>query len=96
MEDDGAASAGPPSHPVAQLQGPFEESMMESVNEIGDNENWPDPAMRRKQLLERKKVRSSLRREVEATSRRELPSAVEDQRADVVWDTPAGARLCKK
>ena len=40
-----------PTHPVPQLQGPFEESMAESVNETIDHAK-PDPVSRRTMLLE--------------------------------------------
>ncbi|RMZ82299.1 hypothetical protein DV738_g1709, partial [Chaetothyriales sp. CBS 135597] len=42
----------PPAHPVPSLQGPFEESMVESVNEIGENETPPDASTRRAMLLD--------------------------------------------
>ena len=40
-----------PRHPVPQLQGPFEESMAESINETIDNAK-PDPIARRTMLIE--------------------------------------------
>jgi hypothetical protein len=40
-----------PKHPVAQLQGPFEESMAEAINETVDRTK-PDPIARRTMLLE--------------------------------------------
>ena len=40
-----------PRHPVPQLQGPFEESMAESINETVDRAK-PDPLARRTMLLE--------------------------------------------
>ncbi len=49
---DDAGSAQPPQHPVSQLQGPFEESMMESVNELEDGEQNTDSVARRKMLLQ--------------------------------------------
>ncbi|RMD43406.1 hypothetical protein DV735_g1749, partial [Chaetothyriales sp. CBS 134920] len=42
----------PPAHPVPSLQGPFEESMVESVNELGENELPPDAPTRRAILLD--------------------------------------------
>lgn len=42
----------PPAHPVAQLQGPFEESMIESVNDIANNEIHLDSVSRRTLLLD--------------------------------------------
>lgn len=50
--DDDASSAKPPQHPVPQLQGPFEESMMESLNELEDGEQKTDSLARRKLLLQ--------------------------------------------
>lgn len=54
-EDDDASSAQPPQHPVPQLQGPFEESMMESLNETEDGEENTDSVARRKLLLQRER-----------------------------------------
>jgi hypothetical protein len=51
--DHDAGSAQPPQHPVTQLQGPFEESMMESMNEVEDGEQKTDSVERRKLLLQR-------------------------------------------
>lgn len=42
-----------PMHPVPQLQGPFEESMTESVGDTVDPAIKPDPVARRAMLLER-------------------------------------------
>src|SRR4051812_17449467 len=41
-----------PRHPVPQLQGPFEESMFESVNDDADTDLHLDPVTRRNVLLE--------------------------------------------
>lgn len=41
-----------PSHPVFQLQGPFEESMLESVQDDPDIDIYVDPIVRRNTLLE--------------------------------------------
>jgi hypothetical protein len=54
-EDDDAGSSQPPQHPVPQLQGPFEESMMESLNETEDGEENTDSVARRKLLLQRER-----------------------------------------
>ena len=51
MEDDGFL-AHPPAHPVPQLQGPFEESMVESVNDVNDQDAPMDSLARRTILLE--------------------------------------------
>ena len=42
-----------PAHPVPQLQGPFEESMLESVNDVVEQETYLDAAERRATLLEK-------------------------------------------
>lgn len=42
-----------PAHPVPQLQGPFEESMLESVNDAADQEVHLDAVERRATLLEK-------------------------------------------
>ncbi|KIX06068.1 uncharacterized protein Z518_04042 [Rhinocladiella mackenziei CBS 650.93] len=42
----------PPSHPVPQLQKPFEESMMESISDQGDQDVPMDAMARRTMLLE--------------------------------------------
>lgn len=42
----------PPTHPVSQLQGPFEESMLESVVDDTDMDIFLDPVARRNTLLE--------------------------------------------
>ena len=42
-----------PAHPVPQLQGPFEESMLESVNDMADQDVYLDAAERRATLLEK-------------------------------------------
>ena len=42
----------PPAHPVPSLQGPFEESMVESVNEAAENDIPLDAVMRRTILLD--------------------------------------------
>jgi hypothetical protein len=47
-----ASSTQPPQHPVPQLQGPFEESMMESLNESEEGEQQADSVARRKLLLQ--------------------------------------------
>lgn len=54
MEDygDNAFLAHPPAHPMPQLQGPFEESMVESVNDVTDQETHMDSVARRTMLLE--------------------------------------------
>lgn len=49
--DSDTMSLHVPTHPVPQLQGPFEESMAESVNETIDHAK-PDPVSRRTMLLE--------------------------------------------
>lgn len=41
-----------PAHPVPQLQGPFEESMIESVQDDPDADIYLDPVVRRNTLLE--------------------------------------------
>jgi hypothetical protein len=53
--DEDVGSAKPPQHPVPQLQGPFEESMMESLNELEDGEQNMDSVTRRKLLLQGEK-----------------------------------------
>ena len=50
VEED-ISLAQPPQHPVPQLQGPFEESMMEALNEWEDGEQKTDSVARRKMLL---------------------------------------------
>ena len=50
MDDNGMRA---PRHPVPQLQGPFEESMLESVNDTIDNGTKADPVARRTMLLEK-------------------------------------------
>jgi hypothetical protein len=54
-QDDLAAvsAAALPIHPVAQLQGPFEESILESMNNTNERQEKVDSITRRKQLLER-------------------------------------------
>lgn len=42
----------PPVHPVPQLQGPFEESMLESTYDDLDTDAYTDPVVRRNILLE--------------------------------------------
>ncbi|RMZ75019.1 hypothetical protein DV737_g5527, partial [Chaetothyriales sp. CBS 132003] len=42
----------PPAHPVPSLQGPFEESMVESINDVGENESPLDALTRRAMLLD--------------------------------------------
>lgn len=42
----------PPRHPVPQLQGPFEESMLESAHDDADMEVFLDPVARRNTMLE--------------------------------------------
>ena len=44
-----------PVHPVATLQGPFEESMREAVDEPADSADMLDAAARRMKLLENDK-----------------------------------------
>lgn len=41
-----------PAHPVPQLQGPFEESMLESIQDDPDADIYLDPVVRRNTLLE--------------------------------------------
>lgn len=56
QEDITAVSAtAPPLHPVPQLQGPFEESILESMNDRNDRQEKVDSITRRKQLLERER-----------------------------------------
>lgn len=50
--DEVGSSTQPPQHPVPQLQGPFEESMMESLTEIEEEEQNADSVARRKLLLQ--------------------------------------------
>lgn len=50
--DEDSGSTKPPQHPVPQLQAPFEESMMESQNELEDGEQNTDSVARRKMLLQ--------------------------------------------
>lgn len=50
--DSDTMSLHAPKHPVPQLQGPFEESMVESITETVDRAR-PDPIARRAMLLER-------------------------------------------
>jgi hypothetical protein len=52
FEDGDEFVAYPPAHPVPQLQGPFEESMVESVNDVSDHETDMDSMARRTMLLE--------------------------------------------
>lgn len=54
-DDEDAAPAKPPQHPVPTLQGPFEESMMESLNDVEDGEQKTDSISRRKMLLQGEK-----------------------------------------
>lgn len=49
--DDSSFVASAPVHPVAQLQGPFDESMLESAYDTDDG-TYPDPVTRRNTLLE--------------------------------------------
>jgi hypothetical protein len=49
--DSDILSLHAPRHPVPQLQGPFEESMAESINETTESAK-PDPIARRTMLLE--------------------------------------------
>ena len=49
--DSDTVSLQAPRHPVSQLQGPFEESMAESINESTDTAK-PDPTARRTMLIE--------------------------------------------
>ena len=42
----------PPAHPVPSLQGPFEESMIESVNDLAENDIPNDAVLRRTILLD--------------------------------------------
>jgi len=56
MSIDQAGNGGelpvqPPAHPVPQLQGPFEESMIESVKEEFDDQEVPLDAMTRRTML---------------------------------------------
>jgi hypothetical protein len=51
-EDGDLVDMQAPIHPVPQLQGPFEESMAESTNDISDQGQKPDPVARRTMLLE--------------------------------------------
>ena len=51
MEEDGFL-AHPPAHPVPQLQGPFEESMVESINDVTEQDAQMDSLARRTMLLE--------------------------------------------
>lgn len=51
-DDHDPSSAQAPQHPVPQLQGPFEESMMESLNDLADEEQHTDSIARRKLLLQ--------------------------------------------
>lgn len=50
---DAAMNVHAPAHPVPQLQGPFEESMLESVNDMADQDVYLDAAERRATLLEK-------------------------------------------
>jgi hypothetical protein len=52
LDDNDGSVAQAPQHPVPQLQGPFEESMMESLNELDIEDGHTDAVARRKQLLE--------------------------------------------
>jgi hypothetical protein len=49
------SATAPPIHPVPQLQGPFEESILESMNDRNDRQEKVDSITRRKQLLERER-----------------------------------------
>lgn len=53
------SSTAPPTHPVPQLQGPFEESILESMNDGNDRQEKVDSITRRKQLLERENYERS-------------------------------------
>ncbi|KAK5083500.1 hypothetical protein LTS08_003693 [Lithohypha guttulata] len=48
----GSYTVSAPVHPVSQLQGPFEESMLESVHEEAGPDNFLNPIARRNILLE--------------------------------------------
>lgn len=55
IDDDVSSTTSfrPPLHPVPQLQGPFDESMLESLNESPSNQSDKEDAVwRRNQLLE--------------------------------------------
>jgi hypothetical protein len=52
LNGDSASIQAAPQHPVPQLQGPFEESMMESLNEFEEGEQNGDSVARRKLLLQ--------------------------------------------
>ena len=51
-DEDDEGPSQPPTHPVPQLQGPFEESMMESVGDAPDPAPKTDAMTRRTMLLE--------------------------------------------
>jgi len=53
VETVAAITASPPRHPVPVLQGPFEESMLESFDEVDLRASKVDPVTRRAQLLEK-------------------------------------------
>ena len=55
VEDDDSSLNQPPQHPVPQLQGPFEESMKESLHELDNGERKADSVERRRLLLQRDK-----------------------------------------
>ena len=53
FSDTDSMSSNAPIHPVPQLQGPFEESISESISDTLDNASKPDPVARRTMLLDK-------------------------------------------